>query len=93
MSGFGKCIADVLRNDILSVPASTFVTQYPLLFNAASAVPTYMWQSLRDIWLAGTTTPLTNWPDMVTDSLGSGVSGQRTIDVITTRIEIGRAHV
>lgn len=86
MSGFGKCLADVLRNDTLSVAASTFVTAYPLQFNAASAVPTYLYQCLQDIWLTGTTTSTTKWADQVTDSLGPGNSGARTIDVITTRI-------
>lgn len=85
MPGFERCMADVLRGDILSVPASTFVTAYPLLFNAASAVPTYLFSSLRDIWLTGTNIPNSRWTSQVTDYLGPGRSGSRTIDVVTTR--------
>lgn len=88
MPGIGKCIADVLRNDIVSVPASTYVTLYPTLFNAASAVPTYVYTCLKDIWLQNTTasgnTPF-QWSADVIDLFGLGSDGTKTVSVCTNR--------
>ena len=75
MPGIGKCIADVLRNDIVTVPASTYVTMYPTIFNAASAVPTYVNTCLKDIWLQGTAASgntATQWASDVIDLFGIG---------------------
>jgi hypothetical protein len=88
-TGIGKCLADVLRNDVTTLFASSYVAAYPLQFNAASAVPTYLYTCIKDIWLSGTPSSgytNTQWAGMVTDSFGVGQSGSRTIDVQTNRI-------
>jgi hypothetical protein len=90
--GITHVIADVLRNDVTTVPASTFVSLYPSVFNAASAVPTYLYTCLKDIWLANTTASgnsNTYWSDQIVSTYGYGNSGRRTIDVTFLRTQDG----
>ena len=86
--GIAKCLADVLRNDIVSIPASTFVVNYPTLFKSATAVPTHLYTCLKDIYLgsASMTTPASTWNQWVVETFGFGFSGSQTIAVIPTRI-------
>lgn len=89
-TGIAKVLADVLRNDILSIPASTFLTPaYSSIFNnQASAVPTSWYTCLRDIWLQNSphSGQLSSWPTIVNDSYGLGTSNSISIDVIPIRI-------
>ena len=82
------CLANVLINDVVSIPASTFVAQYPLLFNSATAVPTHLYTCLKDIWLGSQSASTTNaqWAKFVNATYGLGTSGYTTIDIIPTRI-------
>lgn len=84
-SGIAKCIADVLRNDTLSGYASSYVATYPQLFNAASAVPSYLYTSLKDIWMANSSASGLNWSNLIQDTYGFGYGGNREISVVTVR--------
>ena len=90
VSGVGiiRCVADILRNDVLSVPASSISLQFPNDYPAASGVPTFMYTCLKDIWLQGTTasgaTPL-QWSTYIVDTLGLGQSGTRSIEVVLAK--------
>lgn len=85
-SGITAVLADVLRNDVLSVPASTFVTQYPSLFNGqASAVPAWCYTSLKDLWGMGAKTN-DEWSRYIVDIFGLGRSAGNTVDVTQYRV-------
>lgn len=84
--GVSKCLADVLRADIVSIPASTFVARYPTTFAAgASAVPTHFYTCLKDI-LVPTVSVSDYQTNYVVDSWGYGKSGPDTVDVVLSRI-------
>ena len=82
-------IADVLRNDIISGTASSWVAAYPTTFNAgASSVPIWMYQSLKDIWAVGVAGGITTtqWQEeYIVSRFGLGESLPKTIDVAAIR--------
>lgn len=84
--GVTKSLADVLRGDFTSVPASTFVARYPTIFSGgASAVPTHFYTSLKDILMP--TSTLAEWQNnLVVDMWGYGKSGPDTVDVVLSRV-------
>lgn len=85
-SGITAVLADVLRNDVLSVPASSFVVQYPNLFNGqASAVPAWCYTSLKDLWGMGAKSN-EEWSRYVVDIFGLGRSSGNTIDITQFRV-------
>lgn len=88
-AGIAKSLADVLRNDLITVQASTYVTNYPSIFNAASAVPTFLYTCLKDIWTVGTVDQgISNsaWASRIQDSYGFGLGGNRVINITPIRI-------
>lgn len=83
-NGITDVLADILRADVVSQPASAWVEAYPTFFAAgASSVPEYLYKSLKDIWLPGST--ITQWENAITSVFGLGYSGSRTIDVTQVR--------
>ena len=85
-NGFAKCVADVLRADIVSSSASAYMATYPTLFNVASAVPYHFYTCLKDIMTIGTSWVSQPWSNMVVDTSGAVLTGTRSIDVGIVRI-------
>lgn len=75
-----EIIADILRDDTLSIPASTFVERYPDQFEAASAVPTHFYTCLKDIWV-GTNFSNAAWATFVVSSMGMGEEKSNGIEI------------
>lgn len=82
-------IADVLRGDVISGTASSWVAAYPTTFSAgASSVPLWMYTCLKDIWATGVTGGITttDWQnEYVVSRFGLGESRPKTIDVTAVR--------
>lgn len=82
-------IADVLRSDLTSGTASSWVAAYPNTFSAgASSVPIWMYQSLRDIWATGVSGGITDqvWQEeYIVSRFGLGESRPKTIDIAAIR--------
>lgn len=85
-SGIAKCIADVLRNDIVSVPASTIYNSNTNLISNIACTPTFAYTCLKDIILTGTSWAGYDWRNMVADYYGGGATGTRSVDVSVSRI-------
>ena len=84
--GITTVIANVLRADTLSVPASGFVAANPVLFAAgASSVPVWAYTCLKDIYGFQDKTD-EQWSKMVVDLFGTARSGGSTIDVTSYRV-------
>lgn len=75
-----EIIADILRNDTLSIPASTYVERYPDTFTAASAVPTHFYTCLKDIWVSSSLNDNV-WATYIISSLGMGEEKSNGIEV------------
>lgn len=88
--GVAKSLADVLRGDVTSIPASTFVVAYPQFFSGgASAVPTHYYTCLKDLILGPITATISAsaWAaNYVVDQFGYGLSNGKTIDIVVTRV-------
>lgn len=87
-TGILKCVADVLRNDVVSMPSSGFPDMNAGSYTA-SGVPTYVYTCLKDIWLTAAVASATSqdkWNKTIVDKYGTGQSGSRTIDVCGYRI-------
>lgn len=84
--GVTESLANVLRGDFTSTPASTFVANYPSIFTTgASGVPLHFYTSLRDILVP--TVPTDVWQaNYVVDTWGYGKSGPDTVDIVVSRI-------
>lgn len=82
-------VAQVLRNDIISGTASSWVAAYPTTFSAgASSVPLWMYTCLKDIWAIGVDGGITTtaWQDdYVVSRFGLGDSRPKTVDVSAVR--------
>lgn len=84
--GITSVIANVLRADTISVPASGFVVADPILFaGGASSVPVWAYTCLKDIWGFQDKTD-EQWSKLVVDLFGTARSGGSTIDVTSYRV-------
>lgn len=90
MNSIADELAQVLRNDIVSGTASSWVAAYPTTFSAgASSVPVWFYTCLKDIWAAGVAGGITTtqWQeDYVVSRFGLGESRPKTIDLSVIRI-------
>lgn len=83
-NGITAVIADILRNDVVSVPASGFINSPGLLTAEASSVPVWTYTCLKDIWGMGAKTDA-EWAEYVVDVFGLGRSSGNTIDITVFR--------
>lgn len=84
-NGIADVIAEVLRNDVVSMAASSWVAAYPTTFSAgASSVPEYLYLSIKDIWAPEAT--VSDWQTKyVVSTFGLGYTGPKTVDVCQYR--------
>lgn len=89
MNSIADELAQVLRNDIISGTASSWVAAYPTTFSAgASSVPVWYYTCLKDIWAAGVDGGITTtqWQeDYVVSRFGLGDSRPKTVDLSEVR--------
>ncbi len=89
MNSIADELANVLRNDIISGTASSWVALYPTVFTAgASSVPTWYYTCLKDIWAQGVSGGITTiqWQnDYVVSRFGLGESRPKTLDLSSVR--------
>jgi hypothetical protein len=78
-------IAEVLRNDVSSIAASTIVAAYPAYFSSEATVPKHLYMCLKDIW-SGSSMSSADWQNMVTASYGTAEGGSQNIVVIPTQV-------
>src|SRR3990167_11014771 len=80
-----EVIANVLRLDVTSTAASSFVDTYPQYFSDTSQVPAHFYKSLCNIWL-GSDMATSVWANYITTSFGMGNSRPDGIEIIPTRV-------
>ncbi len=89
MNSIADELARVLRNDVISGSASSWVAAYPTTFSAgASSVPVWFYTCRKDIWAAGVDggITVTQWEeDYVVSRFGLGDSRPKTVDVSEIR--------
>ncbi len=89
MNSIADELAAVLRNDIISGTASSWVAAYPTTFSAgASSVPTWFYTCLKDIWAEGVSGGITTtqWQnEYVVSRFGLGESRPKTVDLSEVR--------
>lgn len=89
MNSIADELAEVLRNDIVSGTASSWVAAYPTTFSAgASSVPVWFYTCLKDIWAAGVDGGITTtqWQEeYVVSRFGLGDSRPKTLDLSEVR--------
>jgi hypothetical protein len=83
-NGITAVIAEVLRNDVVSVPASGFIDNPALISASASAVPPWTYTCLKDLWGMQDKTN-DEWSRYIVDVFGLGRSSGNTIDVTVFR--------